>query len=190
MAKERVANEDADIYIAWFRLYESTVAKWNIFLADTHNMDESGCAIGIFYKSRVIIPVKEKEVIKFMDGKREWATNIDIISGVGTAFKGFFVIKGKNVLRDLINYIIESDCTVAVTDNGWFNDMMVMNYIKYFNKYTEPIGDYRLLILDRYGSHATFQFRKYAHDNKIILLYLPAYTTHRLQLLDVGIFGP
>jgi hypothetical protein len=98
MAKERVANEDADNYIAWFRHNESTVAKWNILPADTHNMDESGSAIGVSHKSRVIIPAKEKEAIKSMDGKREWATNSDTISGVGTASKGFFVTKGKNVL--------------------------------------------------------------------------------------------
>jgi intergrase/recombinase len=98
MAKERVANEDVDNYIAWFRLYESTVAKWNILSADTHNMDESGCAIGVSHKSRVIIPAKEKEAIKSMDGKREWATNIDTISSIGIVSKGFFVTKGKNVL--------------------------------------------------------------------------------------------
>jgi hypothetical protein len=152
-------------------------------------MDESECTIRIFYKSRVIIPVKEKEAIKFINGKREWATNINIISGVETVSKGFFVIKGKNIFRDLMNYIIESDYTIAVTDNRWFNDIIAMNYIKYFNKYTESIGDYRLLILDGYSSHATFQFRQYVYDNKIILLYLPAYTIHKLQLLDIGIFG-
>jgi DDE superfamily endonuclease len=67
--------------------------------------------------------------------------------------------------------------------------MIAMNYIKHFNKHTEPIEDYRLLILDRYGNHAIFQFRQYAHDNKIILLYLPAHTTYKLQLLDISIFG-
>jgi hypothetical protein len=81
-------------------------------------MDESGYIIKVSYKSRVIISVKEKEVIKFMDGKREWATNIDIISGVGTAFKGFFVTKGKNIFRDFMSYIIELGCTIVVTDNG------------------------------------------------------------------------
>ena len=80
-------------------------------------MDESGCAIGIFYKSRVIIPAKEKKIIKFMDGKREWVININIINSVGTVSKGFFVIKGKNMFWDLMSYIIESGCTIVVTDN-------------------------------------------------------------------------
>jgi len=124
-----------------------------------------------------------------MDDKREWATNIDTISGVGTACKSFFVIKGIYVLRDLMEYIIESGCTCAVTPNGWFNHDIAMAYIKYFNKYTEPIGEYRLLILDGHGSHVIFRFRKFAYNNKIILLYFPAYTTHKLQLLDIDIFG-
>jgi hypothetical protein len=80
-------------------------------------MDESGYIIRISYKNRVIIPAKEKKIIKFMDSKREWTININIINGVGTASKGFFVTKGKNVFRDFINYIIESGCTIAVTDN-------------------------------------------------------------------------
>ncbi len=60
-------------------------------------MDESRCAIRISHKSRVIIPAKEKEVIKSIDGKREWVININIINSVGTVSKGFFVIKGKNM---------------------------------------------------------------------------------------------
>ncbi len=190
IAKERVFNKNTDNYIVWFRLYELTVAKWNILLVDTHNMDESGYIIEVSHKSRVIILVKAKEVIKSIDDKREWVINIDIISGIKTASKGFFVIKGKYVFRDLMDYVVESGCTIAVTDNGWFNDLKVMNYIKHFDRYTELIGDYRLLVLDGYGSHVIFQFRKYAYDSKIILLYLPAYTTHKLQLLNVGIFGP
>jgi Tc5 transposase DNA-binding domain len=92
MEKARLANEDADIFITWFRLYETTVAKWNILHADTHNMDEYGCGIGISHKSRVIVPAKEKEARKTMDGKREWA--IVTINGVGKAStKGFYILK-------------------------------------------------------------------------------------------------
>jgi DDE superfamily endonuclease len=120
-------------------------------------MDESGSAIGISYKSRVIVPAKEKKARKIMNDKREWATNCDIINGVRKAStKGFYVIKGKRVLRDLMKLIIELGCTLVVTDNGWSNNFMAMNYIKHFNDLTEPIGDYRLLILDGHGSHATF----------------------------------
>ena len=71
MAKERVSNKNIDNYIAWFRFYKSIIAKWNILPADTHNMDESKYTIRISYKGRVIIPTKEKEVIKSINSKRE-----------------------------------------------------------------------------------------------------------------------
>ncbi len=81
-------------------------------------MDESGYAIRISYKNRVIVPAKEKEARKTIDSKREWATNCDIINSVGkTSTKDFYITKDKRVLRDLIEFIIESDYTLAVTDN-------------------------------------------------------------------------
>jgi hypothetical protein len=67
---------------------------------------------------------------------------------------------------------------------------MAIEYLNHFHKHARPTGVYRLLLLDGHSSHATFRFKALANDYKIILLYLPAHTTHRLQLLDVGIFGP
>ena len=47
-------------------------------------------------------------------------------------------------------------------------------------------GDrYRLLIVDGHCSHFTYDFLKYAKDNKIEVLCLPSNTTHVLQTLDV-----
>jgi hypothetical protein len=67
---------------------------------------------------------------------------------------------------------------------------MTIEYLNHFHKHARPIRVYRLLLLDDYGSYATFRFKALANDYKIILLYLPAHTTYRLQSLDVGIFGP
>jgi hypothetical protein len=86
--------------------------------------------------------------------------------------------------------MIKSGATLITTHNGWSNDEMALEYLKHFHRHARPIGIYRLLILNGYGSHATFRFKELAHKYKIILLYLPAHTTHRLQPLDVGIFGP
>ncbi len=93
------------------------------------------------------------------------------------------------VFRDFMKIMVKSGATLAATYNGWSNDEMALEYLKHFYKYARPIGVFRLLILDSYGSHAIFRFKELAHEYKIILLYLPAHTTHRLQLLDVGIFG-
>ncbi len=48
----------------------------------------------------------------------------------------------------------------------------------------------RLLILDGHGSHITKQFIKFCDANRILLAILSPHSTHTLQPLDIGLFGP
>lgn len=47
-----------------------------------------------------------------------------------------------------------------------------------------------LLIYDGHGSHDTLGLIELAQEHNIILFCLPPHTTHKLQPLDVGVFGP
>jgi hypothetical protein len=94
------------------------------------------------------------------------------------------------VFFDLMEIMVKLEITLAVTYNGWSNDNIAIEYLNHFHKHARPIGVYRLLLLNGHGNYVTFRFKALANDYKIILLYLPAHTTHRLQLLDVGIFSP
>ena len=47
-----------------------------------------------------------------------------------------------------------------------------------------------MLLIDGHASHITTQVIDYCISQKIILLCLPAHTTHLLQPLDVGVFAP
>ena len=47
-----------------------------------------------------------------------------------------------------------------------------------------------MLIFDGHGSHLTEEIHELALTHNIHLFCLPAHTTHKLQPLDVGIFGP
>jgi hypothetical protein len=51
-------------------------------------------------------------------------------------------------------------------------------------------GEFRLLILDGHGSHVTGSFIMHCMDHRIALMRLPPHTSHVLQPLDVGLFGP
>ncbi len=84
----------------------------------------------------------------------------------------------------------DSRAILAVSDNGWTNDELGVEWLRHFNRYTPLIETYRLLILDNYKNHAIIAFIDYAYGNGIILLYLPSHSTHRLQPLDITIFGP
>ena len=48
----------------------------------------------------------------------------------------------------------------------------------------------RLLLVDGHSSHVNLAFLDYAMSNRIVVLVLPPHSTHRLQPLDLGLFGP
>ena len=50
------------------------------------------------------------------------------------------------------------------------------------------LGVKRLLLCDGYGSYITYEFINFYEKNNILLYFLPPYTSHILQLLDVGVF--
>lgn len=57
-------------------------------------------------------------------------------------------------------------------------------------KTSRTVGRYRLVILDGHGSHLTPGFDKACRDNGIITVCMPDHSSHLLQPLDAGCFGP
>jgi hypothetical protein len=51
-------------------------------------------------------------------------------------------------------------------------------------------GAWRILLLDGFESHLSMEVLEFAEQYKILLYYLPSYTTYLTQPLDVGLFGP
>jgi hypothetical protein len=49
--------------------------------------------------------------------------------------------------------------------------------------------EYRLLLLDSHGYHLTMDFITFCDENKIILAVFLPHATHKLQPLDVVLYG-
>lgn len=48
----------------------------------------------------------------------------------------------------------------------------------------------RVLIYDGFGTHKTLEILEYCFKNNILLCRLPSYTSHKLQLCNIGVFAP
>lgn len=46
-----------------------------------------------------------------------------------------------------------------------------------------------LLLIDNHSSHTSLEAIEYSRENRIVLLSFPPHCSHRLQPLDVGVFG-
>ena len=101
------------------------------------------------------------------------------------------ILKGQMQQRDWFENI-PNDWTIGVSENGWTTDDLGFEWLKnVFDKYTagRSVGAYRLLILDGHGSHFSPAFDQYCTAHSIIVLCMPAHSSHILQPLDVGCFA-
>jgi hypothetical protein len=80
-----------------------------------------------------------------------------------------------------------------MSNNGWITDIIGLRWLKeVFEPYSRQhlTSAKRLRIFDSHSSHQTAEFDAFCKENAIICLCMPPHTSHLLQPLDVGVFGP
>ncbi|KAJ6260168.1 hypothetical protein Dda_4391 [Drechslerella dactyloides] len=72
------------------------------------------------------------------------------------------------------------------------NEARLYSGLEHFNEFTARRckSDYRLLVLDGHESHHSAAFELYCQEHKIITVCMPPHSSHLLQPLDIGCFGP
>lgn len=162
-------------------------------------MDEKGFMQGIFEKSKVIISRDERFQGKsfcIQDGSREWTTVIDCVSIGGRYLSPWIIFKGVYCKKQWVDRLIAYDPKgkITMSYNGWTDNCI--GY-KWFQECFIPEtggeslhGEYRLMLFDGHSSHISSDVIRLCLKHKVILLCLPPHTTHLLQPLDIGLFGP
>jgi hypothetical protein len=77
-----------------------------------------------------------------------------------------------------------------ISDSGFINSELFVDWIKYLKYDVKPTEDDPvLLILENHMSHCSLE-AVFCGEHHITLLSLPPHSSHRLQPLDRGFFGP
>lgn len=99
----------------------------------------------------------------------------------------FFIFPRVNY-RD---YFVNGSINSSDGDASWMTASNFIKFLNHFKKFAKPTSEYLvLLLLDNHESHISIESLKFRKDNNIILLSFPPHTTHKLQHLDVAIYGP
>ncbi|KAK1837529.1 transposase [Colletotrichum chrysophilum] len=186
--------EDLDAINAWFRLVANIIAKYGIVDSDIYNFDKTGFMMGQIASGMVVTSAERRSNTKMMQpGNREWVTVIQAISSLGYSVPPYIIVAGQ---YHLSTWYMESglprDWVIATSENGWTTNERGLDWLQHFDRHTKPraSGSYRLLIVDGHESHHAANFEMYCQENNIITLCMPAHSSHLLQPLDVGCFGP
>lgn len=111
------------------------------------------------------------------------------ISASGSYLPPFVIYKSMNLYSTWTKNGPEG-AAYGCTKSGWMEDTVFESWFKIFTKHVENLQKPILLLFDGHASHLTYATVKHAIDNEIIIICLPPNTSHALQPLDVGVFGP
>jgi hypothetical protein len=190
---QRALCEDPVLIKGWFELVEQTKAKYGICDEDVYNFDEAGFMMGKITTQLVVTGSERRGRPKAIQpGNREWVTLIAAINAAGWPIPPFLIFAGKYHLSAWYEEDIPRDWVIAVSDNGWTNNELGVEWLKHFNAHTRTrnVGARRLLVLDGHESHHSLEFQELCKENNIYTLCMPPHSSHLLQPLDVGCFSP
>ena len=75
--------------------------------------------------------------------------------------------------------------------SGWMTAELHTQVLRHIQRHTLCTKDNPILIIcDNHESHISIEVINYCRDNGIVYLSLPPHTSHKLQTLDVSVFGP
>ncbi|GMG43821.1 unnamed protein product [Aspergillus oryzae var. brunneus] len=190
---QRAKCEDPKLLREWFERVQITIMQYGIQPDDIYNFDETGFAMGLISTAKVVTRAElAGRPFLLQPGNREWVTSIECISSRGP-LPPCLIFKGKVHIEGWYEMGLPSDWRIETSANGWTTDEIGLRWLQQlFIPFTagRTVGRYRLLILDGHGSHLTPQFDDICSQNDIIPLCMPAHSSHLLQPLDVGCFGP
>ena len=159
----------------------------------TFTTDETGFSIGSVQRGKVIINAQIRSQFQANPGWQEWVTAIECICTDGTVIDPLLIFKGAKVGDWIQHANVPNTWSHSCSNKGWTSDIHGLQWLRQcFEPATREKANcgYRILILDGHGSHVTGGFIAHCMDYKIVLLCLPPHTSHLLQPLDVGLFGP
>ena len=119
-------------------------------------------------------------------------TLLEAVSAKGAYTAPMIIASGKLVQERWFDSDIPRDTVLGVSESGYINDELALEWIQHLERTTSPRrpGNWRLPIYDNFGSHSFKEFLTFAREQKIVVLVLPAHTSHFLQPLDVVLFQP
>ena len=193
LARAKATSEEA--VTAYFNELDKILTKYDLknFPESIYNIDEKGLKLN--YSPPKIVTgngSNDAPPPAVTPGKGETVTVIGCGNALGQQIPPFFVFPGQRMRQELLAGAIPgTDGTVSPT--GWSNTDIFINYLtNHFPKYVQGRSENKplLVLYDGHRSHISLPLINWARDHNIHLFILPAHTSHVLQPLDIGCFGP
>ncbi|XP_018560825.1 uncharacterized protein LOC108903210 [Anoplophora glabripennis] len=175
----------------FFENLKTAREKHNLELDNIYNVDETGIQTSAKRPPKVISTKGKKQVGSISSVERgQLVTAICCCSASGKFIPPALIFPRKKRNPRYLNGTPPGTIDF-VSDNGWVNSDIFLQWLKFFVKSVRPTPEQKcLLVLDNHVSHRTLELIDYASENNVVILSVPPHCTHKLQPLDVAVYGP
>lgn len=155
-----------------------------------YNVDETGCTT-VQKTSKIIATKGVKQVGGIVTQERGTLVTVCVaVNALGQSIPPMFIFPLKRYNEHFVRDG-PPGCIGSGNKSGWMQEEDFLIFIKHFEKYAKPSEENKvLLILDNHSSHLFIPVIEFCRSHHITLLSFPPHTSHRLQPLDRGVFGP
>jgi hypothetical protein len=188
-------RHDHNIYdkvVQWFTVIGRELRSPAIHADNVYNMDETGVLLSVLNSMKMLVSRDDLSNGRRAGVQRTLITAIECISASGTSLPPL-IIWPASTHRSTWTTYPTPDWHFAVSKTGYTDTEISLYWIKHlFDPLTRARaeGKPRVLINDGLATHESLELMTYCFEKNIILCRLPSHTSHKLQPLDVGVFGP
>lgn len=155
-----------------------------------YNIDETG--LSTVQRTQKVIALRgTKQVGQVTSAERGTIVTVCCgINALGNSIPPFFIFPRVNFKTYMLNDApVGSDG--AAHPSGWMTAPNFLKYIHHFAKHAKPTTcSPVLLLLDNHESHISVPVLDFCKESGIVLLTFPPHCSHKLQPLDLTVYGP
>ncbi|XP_041983266.1 uncharacterized protein LOC121736248 [Aricia agestis] len=175
----------------FFDLLEAEIEKHQIDATRLYNMDETGIQTSSNKPPKVLTKVGKRQVGHIASTERGRTTTvICCCNAAGSFVPPLMIFARKRMAPNLLDGA-PPGTQATVSDNGWTNGAVFLQWLRFFIDTVRPTAEKKvLLVMDNHESHKYLPALELASKNHVIFVSLAPHTTHRMQPLDLCVYGP
>ncbi|XP_039311164.1 uncharacterized protein LOC120356784 [Solenopsis invicta] len=155
-----------------------------------YNLDET-CTSTVQNQRKIVSPKGVKQVHQIKGAERGTSvTTCVIIGAFGVVLPPVLIFPRKKRIPDLMINAFPGSLGLG-NEKGYMTKESFFHVMEHFINCTKSSKQNpTLLLLDNVETHFSTKTLNLAKENGVVIFTFPPHCTHRLQPLDVGIFGP
>lgn len=174
----------------FFKNYKEVLELYKFEPKHILNLDETGITT-VLPCPKVLAEKGKKQVGQMVSAERgQLVTFVGIITANGNALPPAYVFPRVNAKEYFVNGGPDGALSLA-HKTGWMTAELFIDVLKHIKVTLEPTKEKPvLLLIDNHESHISISAICFCKENSIVLLSFHPHCSHRLQPLDVGVYGP